>query len=216
VPVPRAGQPDPLVRVDLDPTRRAGLFTQAGFLASNDNATDTVPRPIMRGKHLNLDVLCAELPAPPNIPPLPAQMGATTNRELIEAFTEQPGTICQSCHAKLINPLGFAFESYDAMGQFRTTDSGRPVNATGHYAFAEGERAFDGAVELMGIIAGGRQVHECYSRRLFEYLYGREAALTTGDGALVQEVGRRSRGSASIKAMILDLVSTDAFLARLP
>jgi hypothetical protein len=216
LPAPKAGQPDPLMRMELDRTQRAGLFTQVGFLGSNDNATETVPRPIMRGKHINLDVLCAQLPAPPNVPPLPAQTGSKTNRQLIEAFTQQPGTICVDCHGALINPLGFAFEHYDPLGRWRTTDSGQPVDATGKYAFAEGEHRFDGAVELMGIIAGGKQVHECYSRRLLEYLYGRETDTAAADQALVQELGRRSHGSASIKAMMLDLVSTDAFLTRLP
>jgi hypothetical protein len=216
IPAPRAGQPDPLMRMELDRTQRAGLFTQAGFLGSNDNATDAVPRPIMRGKHINLDVLCAQLPAPPNVPPLPAQTGSRTNRQLIEAFTQQPGTICVECHGALLNPLGFAFEHYDPLGRWRANDNDIPVDASGKYTFAEGERRFDGAVELMGIIAAGKQVHECYSRRLLEYLYGRETDDGAADRALVQEVGRRSHGSASIKAMMLDLVSTDAFLTRLP
>jgi hypothetical protein len=217
VPAPRAGQPDPLLRMNLDRTQRAGLFTQVGFLSSSDNATDSVPRPIMRGKHINLDVLCAELPAPPNVPPLPAQTGAKTNRQLIESFTEQPGTICQQCHGVLLNPLGFAFEHYDPVGRWRDTDNGIAVDAKDKYTFAEGERSFDGAVELMGIVAGGQQAHDCYSRRLLEYLYGREVdASAAGDAALVRELGRRSHGDASIKAMVLDLVSTDAFLTRLP
>jgi hypothetical protein len=217
VPAPRAGQPDPLRRVDLDPAERAGLFTQVGFLGSNDNATDTTPRPIMRGKHMNLDVLCAALPAPPNVPPLPAQSPGTTNRKLIEAFTQQAGSICQGCHGVLINPLGFAFEHYDSMGRWRDADNGNPVDATGTYGFAEGSRSFNGAVEMMSIIAAGKQSHECYSKRLLEYLYGREVVEgAAADAALVTEVGRRSHGNVSVKSMILDLVSTDAFLNRLP
>src|SRR6185436_20608398 len=161
VPAPAAG--DPFVRLELDPGQRAGLFTQIGFLVSNDNATDTTPRPIMRGVHLNLDVLCVELPSPPNVPPmLPTNMGKT-NRELTAAFTEQPGSICVSCHGALINPLGFAFEHYDPVGKWRTTDNGNPVNAKGSYTFAEGTRSFDGAIELMNIMAAGKQTHDCYS-----------------------------------------------------
>jgi hypothetical protein len=218
MPAPKAaGQPDPLVRTDLDKTQRGGLFTQVGFLSSNDNATDTTPRPIMRGVHLSHDVLCAQLPAPPNVPPLPPQNTGTTNRDLIEAFTEQPGSICVSCHGKLINPLGFAFERYDQTGKFRTTDNGQLVDAKSTYDFAEGTRSYDGALELMGILAGGKQAHECYSKGLFEYLYGRDVVKDApADQALLTEMGRRSKGTASIKAMILDLVSTDAFLNRLP
>jgi len=60
---PAAGQPDPFVRVNLDPTQRAGLLTQAGFLSSN--AEGQVPQIIIRGVHIARDVLCAPLPAPP-------------------------------------------------------------------------------------------------------------------------------------------------------
>jgi hypothetical protein len=215
-PAPAAGGPDPFVRVELDPGQRSGLFTQIGFLGSNDNATDTTPRPIMRGKHMNLDVLCTQLPAPPNVPPLPAMTTGKTNRALITAFTEQPGSICVSCHGVLLNPLGFAFEHYDAVGRWRDLDNGSPVDATGTFEFADGKKSFDGAVELMDIIAKGTQAHQCYARRLFEYLYGRDMAAVPADGNLIQEVGRRSRGSASVKAMVLDLLTTDAFLARQP
>jgi len=73
----------------------------------------------------------------------------------------------------------------------------------------------------MDIIAKGKQAHECYSRHLFEYLYGRDMVVTAAaDGNLIKELGRRSKGnatgSASVKSMILDLLTTDAFLARQP
>jgi hypothetical protein len=213
---PTAG--DPFIRTELDPTQRAGLYTQLGFLALN--ATDRQPRSIMRGVHLNLDALCVQLPTPPDVPPeTPSDVGKT-NRQLLEAFTEAPGSICQSCHGSLINPLGFAFEGFDGIGRTRTTDNGQPVNAAGKYAFSEGERTFDGAADLMKVISTSRQAHDCYAEHLFEYLYGRErareGAAGAADGALVSEVGRRSAGKVSVKSMVLDLVSTDAFLTRLP
>jgi Protein of unknown function (DUF1595)/Protein of unknown function (DUF1587)/Protein of unknown function (DUF1585) len=108
-------------------------------------------------------------------------------------------------------------------GQVPTEDTGMPIDATGRFAFVEGEKTFNGAVELMNIIAAGKQSHECYSQHLFEYIYGRERArkeewqaLAEADTSLITEVGRRSRLKVSIKAMITDLVSTDAFLTRLP
>jgi hypothetical protein len=209
------------VRTELDKSQRAGLFTQVGFLGNNDNATDVSTRPIMRGTHINIRALCADLPAPPNVPPLPPQDMGKTTRDMITAFTEQKGSICFSCHASIINPIGFAFESYDAIGKWRTTDNGAPVDATGAYEFAEGEKSFDGAVELMKIMAEGKQAHDCYSRHLFEYLYGRDMISDApSDLNLIGELGRRSKGNgkgtASIKALILDLLSTDAFLTRLP
>jgi len=204
---------DRFVRVDLDPAQRAGLLTQLGFLAVN--ATDAQPRSIMRGVHVSLDILCAELPAPPNVPPeTPSDVGKT-NRQLLEAYTEAPGSVCQPCHAALINPLGFAFENYDSLGKYRTSDNGQPIDASGVYQLSEGESRFQNAVELMKVLGESKQAHECYARHLFEYVYGRELA-SAGDKALIAELGRRSRGAVSVRNVVLDLVSTDAFLTRLP
>ena len=82
-------------------------------------------------------------------------------------------------------------------------------------------------VELMKAMAAGKQAHECYAQHLFEYLYGRERLreddleaslkpLALADANVIKEVGRRSRLKVPIKSMIVDLVSTDAFLTRLP
>jgi hypothetical protein len=151
-----------------------------------------------------------------------------TNRQMLEAFTEAKGSVCEGCHAGLINPLGFAFENYDGLGKFRTTErSGLPIDASGKYHLSDGEITFNGAVELMKAMAAGRQAHDCYAQHLFEYLYGREKLnpedletalkpLALADAGVISEVGRRSRMKVSIKNMIVDLVSTDAFLTRLP
>jgi hypothetical protein len=211
------------VKVNLDPAQRAGLYTQVGFLATN--ATDYNPRTIMRGVHVNLDALCVELPAPPNVPPEPPVDQGKTNRQQVQAFTEMPGSICVGCHGTLINPLGFPFENFDGLGKFRTTEAGgQPIDASSRYSFQDGdksvEKSFNGAVELMKTIAAGRQAHECYAQHLFEYIYGRERVregeLAAADQGVISEVGRRSRLKVPIKSMILDLVSTDAFLTRLP
>jgi hypothetical protein len=207
------------VKVDLNPAQRAGLYTQVGFLANN--ATDYNPRTIMRGVHVNLDALCVELPAPPNVPPEPPADQGKTNRQQVQAFTEMEGSVCVGCHGALINPLGFPFENFDGLGKFRTTEAGGlPIDASSKYSFAEGEKKFNGAVELMKTVAAGRQAHECYAEKLFEYIYGRERVregeLVAADKGVISEVGRRSRLKVPIKSMILDLVSTDAFVTRLP
>jgi hypothetical protein len=219
VPAPGAGQPDPFVKVGLDATQRAGIYTQIGFLAVN--ATDVAPRSIMRGVHANLDVLCVQLPAPPNVPPQTPSDPGKTNRQVLESFTMQPGSVCLGCHGALINPLGFAFENFDGLGKYRTAEAnGMPIDASSAYTFTEGRQSYNGAVELMKIIASGRQAHDCYAQRLFEYVYGRERIkegdYKAADDGVIGEVGRRSQHSAPIKQMILDLVSTDAFTTRLP
>jgi hypothetical protein len=214
------------VRVDLDSKQRAGLYTQIGFLATT--ATDQAPRSIIRGVHVSLDALCVDLPAPPNVPPESPSDAGKTNRQMLEAFTQAKGSVCEGCHANLINPLGFAFENYDGLGKFRTMEkNGLPIDASSKYLLSDGEVSFNGAVELMRAMASGRQAHECYAQHLFEYLYGREKLreeeleaalkpLAAADAGVIKEVGRRSRQKVPIKNMVVDLVSTDAFLTRLP
>jgi hypothetical protein len=204
---------DKFVRVQLD-DKRAGIFTQVGFLAMT--ATDFNSRPVKRGVTISRRVLCAEVPPPPvevKSPTAPPITGKT-NRQAFEAATEMPGTICISCHGKLINPLGFAFEKFDGMGEFRQDEKGLPVDARGSYDFAEGSRSFDGAADLMKIVAQGRQAHECYAGELFEYVYGHEHG--PAEQGLIDELGRRSRLAVPVRNLLLDLVATDAFLTRTP
>jgi hypothetical protein len=204
---------DNFVRVDLG-GHRAGIYTEVGFLAVT--ATDYNSRPVKRGVTISRRVLCADVPPPPpevKSPSAPPISGKT-NRQAFEAATEMPGTICISCHGKLINPLGFAFEHFDGLGEWRDDEKGLPIDARGTYAFTEGSRSYDGAAALMQAVAQGRQAHECYAGQLFEYVYGRAPAAAEQD--LINELGRRSRLGVAIKDLVLDLVATDAFLTRAP
>src|SRR5690606_6857504 len=113
--------------VTLPSGQRRGILTQIGFLAANSSSTN--PDPIHRGIFVLDRVVCTPVPAPPDvIPPLPTVAGQT-NREAIAELTEQPGSTCAGCHKAFINPYGFAFENYGAIGAFRVQDHGFPVNA---------------------------------------------------------------------------------------
>ena len=216
LPAPAAGAADPFVRVDLNPAERAGVLTQIGFLAAH--ATDQQPRSIVRGVLVNDEFLCVGLPAPPNMPPELKPSTGKTNRQVVAELTETGE--CAACHSRLINPLGFAFEEFDSIGRHRTQDNGFPVDASGSYTFTEGQKSFKGAAELIKHIADSRQAHECYTRHLLEYIHGRELAkdgdAAEWDKALVKELGHRSRRAVSVRALIADLIATDAFLYRLP
>lgn len=214
VPTPAAGQPDPFVRVNLDPTQRAGLLTQAGFLASN--ADDQVPQIIIRGVHIARDVLCVPLPAPPDVvPPLPALDPTSTNRSRVETLTKNAP--CSTCHTSIINPLGFAFERLDGFAQYRTQENGKPIDATGTYSIDGKDVKFDGALDLIKAIAGSQQAHDCYASHLTQYLYGRDVDVTLDpDKNLVAQAGLRAKANPSTKALIVNLVATDAFLSRAP
>jgi hypothetical protein len=201
---------DELVPAELDPDRRAGLFTQVGFLATN--ATSRDPDPIHRGVFLAERINCIQISAPPNdIPPLPEPSGGT-NRQTIEELTEQPGTACQSCHGPTINPFGFPFESYDATGGWRTEDRGQPVDTTAEPPIDGEATPVAGAIELMHAMATSRSVHECYTKHWVEYAFGQP--LAAENKILVQRLGERSLERASVDELLVQLVTSEAFLAR--
>src|SRR5690606_14280282 len=113
----------------LDDTERRGVLTQIGFLASH--ATSRDPDPIHRGVFVAKRIGCMSIAAPPDsVPPLPDNPEGKSNRQLVEEHTQAEGTTCRNCHATVINPFGFAFENYDALGAYRDMDGEHEVDAS--------------------------------------------------------------------------------------
>jgi len=188
---------------------RGGLLTQLGFLASHGGLTGS----IHRGVFINHRLLCTELPPPPDaLPPIPADDGMTmTSRQRIELHTG-PGTCGESCHGTFINPVGFAFESFDGLGQYRTEEFGMPVDASASFEFADGPSSFDGAAEFNGAIASRVQTHDCYTKQWVEYALGRDTAGSDLD--LIQDLGDASLAGLSIRELIIGLVQAEEFRTR--
>jgi hypothetical protein len=204
--------PSGFARVQLDPRTRAGLLTQIAFLA-RDGLSE--PEPIRRGAFVNRTILCLDLVPPPgatdNVPLPPAT--ARTNRERTNAITSAP--TCAACHHAMINPAGFAFENYDALGRHRTLENGVPIDAAGTYNFASGPKSFKDAVEWSRVLAESPEAHECYARNWFTFLQGR-AARPQDEPFIKWLAGRSLRERASLKAMAMTVVTDDSFLTRLP
>lgn len=198
------------VKVDLDPKQRSGFLTRVGFLASN--ATKREQHSIHRGVFINRRVICAKLPDPPNnVPPLPPAADYKTNRERVEKHTGE-GTCGASCHGTLINPAGFAFEHYDALGQYRTEENGNPVDSSDTYPLDGKDVSYGDAVAFDDLLAESDQVHDCYAKHWLQYGYGR--AEQAADGPALAELARESRKGA--RALILALTQTQAFRTRAP
>ncbi len=192
---------------------RLGYFTQLPFLvlyAHNDG-----PDSIHRGVSMSLDVLCAPLGPPAgDIPPLPAAMPGQTNRMRVDAHTKGCGTIC---HNNMINPLGFAFENFDGMGQYRETEmngtEALPIDSSGSFDFVDGTKSYKSATELMKVLAADQQAHLCYSKKLASY--GLQRDIVETDLPLLAELSSVSTSaSGSVKQVLLDLVKQDAFRIR--
>lgn len=196
-------------RADLDPTERTGFLTRIGFLASN--ATSREQHSIYRGVFVNRRIICAELPDPPaNVPGLPGGDFAT-NRERVDSHTGE-GTCGATCHGSLINPAGFAFEHYDALGQYRTMENGNPINSADEYPLGGEKVSYGDAIEFSEIIAKSDEAHGCYAKYWLAFAYGRE--MQKGDEASLTELAAQSRAGA--KPLILALTQTKAFRTRAP
>lgn len=198
--------PAELTEVSL-PEERAGFFTQLPYLMYF--ARDKQSYGILRGVHLNTEVLCAKLPELSiPAPPLPA-VEYTTSREYMEK-----GTVCGgACHSEYINPLGFSMENFDGLGRTRKLDNGAPVDTTGAYPFVGGLTPFDDAVDLMKMIAKNEMAHECYSRYIASYGLGRTLGET--DARLISNLAEKSLADkASTKELVLALVSSPEFNKR--
>ncbi len=201
------------VRTELNPAQRAGILTQIGFLSANAGAFENDP--IHRGVFMNLALLCTGLPPPPDlVPPLPPPVEGETLRERVDRHTGK-GTCGEGCHGYLINPLGFAFEQYNPLGEWQTMDAGKPVDATAEFMFGGEAQTFDGAVELAQQMADSIEAHRCYVAHLLEYGYARTPQ--TADQKFITKVAEGSReGELSIKKIILELTKSDAFMYRAP
>src|ERR1019366_3774782 len=114
--------------VALDPTQRAGIVTEAALMTVLGKADRSSP--VLRGKFVREKFLCQTVAPPPQnivITPPPVMPGVSTREMFTMHSTVEP---CKSCHT-LMDPIGFGFENYDGIGQWRTTDQGQTVDASG-------------------------------------------------------------------------------------
>jgi hypothetical protein len=117
-------------RVELpEDSPRGGLLGQGSILTLTSYPTRTSP--VLRGKYVLDNLLAAPPPPPPpDVPALaaepPGEQATTTLRESMAAHRANPE--CASCHAQM-DPIGFAFEHFDAVGRWREAEGGLPIEA---------------------------------------------------------------------------------------
>jgi hypothetical protein len=201
-----AGEP-----VDLDPTQRAGLLTQASLLAVHAHTNQSSP--VHRGVLVRQNFLCQPLPPVPddvdNVPPDPSP-DATTRQRFAE-HTADP--TCAACHS-LIDGLGFGFEHYDGVGAWRATDSDLPVDASGEIiGTTEIDGSFDGAIELAERLASSSEVRACLAQQWFNFALGR--VQSDGDRCSTDLLYARFEASGwNVRELVLALVEARAFRMR--
>ena len=199
-----------LYPIELDPMQRAGLFTMAGFLIAK--AGPLQPAPVRRGVTILARLLCTELIPPGDVPPLveAEDEEAKTNRE--KYAIHQQSEACASCHVS-IDGLGLTFEHYDALGRWRDTDNGYPVDASGQLLSTDQDGPVGDAVELMHKLGSSRVVHDCYTKQWFRYAFGRNE---TGADLPVLEALQEEfwRSEGNVLDLVVDIAASYSFRHR--
>ena len=171
-----------LSKTPLDTSQRLGILTEPAFLALTGSPDGS--NPVKRGKAVYLKLLCGDLPPPPpNVPAAkPASEGGTTRQRFME---HDQNACAKGCHS-LMDPFGYAFEHYDGIGRFRTTDNGQPVDSKSQVVIDGSLRQFGDAVELSKILSTSPAVRACFAKQWFRFAFGRSE--TDGDAASLAAV----------------------------
>lgn len=189
-----------------DDGTRAGILTTPGFLALNAHKTQTSPT--HRGRFVRLNLLCQDIPPPPpginTTLPEPDPNKPTTLRQRLDAHRTSPE--CAGCHGKM-DPIGFAFEHYDAIGAYRDTDeSNLPIDSVSDIDGA----AVGDALDVGELVAALPEAGACIARRFYEHAGAHLAA--TGDDRSVEQVVSHFVGSNyTFKELVIALVSNDGY-----
>ena len=215
-------------------SNRAGILGQGTFLASTAGPTDTSPT--ARGIFIRERLLCQHVPPPPpgvitTLPdPLVDGQKPKGRRQLMVEHVENP--TCASCH-RLMDPIGFGFEHFDAIGQYRPQEmipvpgrrgggggggrGGPPpipleIDAQGEIAGIPNSN-FTGAKQLGTILASSPVCQECVVRQMFRYSYGRLE--TASDENTIHQLYEQFKASGfKFKSLLVALVQSPEFLRQ--
>ena len=202
---------DKFRKVTITDTRRRGILGQGSFQLLTSYPLRTSP--VLRGKYVLENLLdTAPPPPPPNVPELqPSSKHGDqgTLREQMEKHRADPG--CASCH-KLMDPIGFGLENFDASGAWRDQERGKPIDASGE--LFDG-RKFNGVDELRKYLVEDHRTefHRSVATKLLTYALGR--GLDWYDKpALDKIVSDTEAAKGSSRAMLKAVVKSVPFQYR--
>jgi hypothetical protein len=207
--------------------RRAGILGQASFLASTAGPVETSPT--ARGMFVREHLLCQVVPDPPpgvnTTLPEPSADTVRAKRERMLQHVENP--TCAGCH-RLMDPIGFGLEKYDAIGGWRDkevvelgdeegarrrTTLEVEITSLGDIAGVPNS-TFTDARELGRVLAASPICQECVVKQMFRYGFGR--AETPSDRPTVTRVADAFRQSGfKFREMLIALVRSPQFLEGL-
>lgn len=200
---------------------RSGILTQGALLVNNQAVT----RPVLRGTFILRRLLCSNMQLPDDQEDIvaPAPEGVVSTRARYENLTQQPGSSCANCHT-MLNPLGFAFEGYDALGRQRSEErifdsaSGElvgevPVDSQVDMSFLAGENETVGTPqELNVLLRDSHLVEVCMARQYFRYAFA-QLEDDQRDACVLENIrrGLDSADGGSLREMLLAVARDPSF-----
>lgn len=197
-------------KVKLPPSQmRSGFLGHASYLARTAHAGDTSPT--RRGVFISNFLLCNEIPPPPpgvntQFPPFDPNK-PQTKKQYLEAIHHNASDNCKSCHS-LMDPFGYAEESYDGIGRFRTKDeNGLPIDPSGEVADFG---SFANNTELGKLMHDDPRSMNCIVSNLFRQSMGHKE--TKGERPAILALQKAFADSGfKLQDAIVEIVSSPAF-----
>jgi Protein of unknown function (DUF1592)/Protein of unknown function (DUF1588)/Protein of unknown function (DUF1595)/Protein of unknown function (DUF1585) len=216
--MPGVGGTNP-IKTTLPPGEktRGGLLTLGAVLGMHAHSNESSP--VRRGAFVRERLLCQTLPQPPqNLNIVPPGLDRTlTTRDRFARHSSDPA--CAICH-KLIDGIGFGFERYDGVADFRASENGKPISAAGELRgieqlMADTMAPFDGPLQLGALLAASPNAQACLARQLFRYARGGENG--DRDACAIKKLQAAfMAGGLNIKQLLVETVKQKSFLTRGP
>jgi mono/diheme cytochrome c family protein len=199
-------------RVTLSDDARKGILGKGGLLMVTSYPNRTSP--VQRGKWLLENLLGAPPPPPPpNVPALKENVAGEKPQSMRERMEQhRANAVCASCH-KIMDPLGFALENFDAVGGWRTTEAGVPIDASGQ--LVDGTHVDGPATLRQALLKHREEFAGTVASKLLTYALGR--GVEYFDEPAVRQIVRDSvRTDYRWSSLISGIVRSVPFQMRMP
>jgi hypothetical protein len=203
----------------LTEPERVGLLTRPGLIVTGSSDTTL---PIQRGIKILSALTCQALPPPAmNQTNAAADLsGVLGTRTRTERVTQMEGTTCTGCHTQVINPWGFVFEGFDALGRVRRNevvrdDSGASLgtvalNTTVTTSIGSlPAQAMSSAAQAQQAVLNSGEFERCFARNYFRYAFGR--ADTASDADVIEGVRVQALNGGNLRSLFASIVTRDEF-----
>ena len=197
--------------VTLD-ANRSGFLTMPAFMAVNGASNDS--NGIYRGHAVFMQILCHALTPPSNVqipvpaPPMPGQ----TERQVLDIHGSSGCAI--GCHG-LMDPFGFAFENFDGIGGYRTTDNGSPVNSVATVTLDGMMQTVNNGVQLASLLSTSPEAQQCFTTQWMRYALVRPE--TAADAAsLGAAYSAFATANFNVRNLLVAVATSRTFRFRTP